>query len=1099
MRPKHALKALVIVLVSFLMLSAAPPPKSATVAPKAALSEPSISPDGAQIAFVSGGDIWTVPVSGGEARILVANPAAESRPLYSPDGKYLAFTSTRTGNGDVYVLNFATGDVSRLTFDDASEPVEGWSPDSRYVYFSSNAHDISGMNDIYRVDVEGGTPMAVSADRYVNEFFSAPAPDGKTVAFSAHGIANSQWWRHGRSHLDESEIWTVSDGPEPKYTKLVDAGAKDLWPMWSADGSILYYMSDRSGAENIWRVAGADKKQVTHFTAGRVLWPSIAHNGRTIVFERNFGIWKLDVASGRASEVPVHLVGVPASAGLQHEKFSDHISELALSPDGKKIVFAVHGELFAASAKEGGDGIRLTHTECRESQVTWAPDSRRIAYISDRDGRDHLYLYDFTRDAESQLTHGTAMDESPRWSPDGKLLAFLRDRSQLVVFNPSDKTETVVASAVQERWPGAGGARMFDWSPDSKWIAFLSYGDRMFRNASVVQVNGGKAQPASFLANVSGGTISWSPDGKYLLMETNQRTENGVVARVDLVLHTPRFREDQFRDLFKEQKPPVIERTSTPEQKPADTTEAPKDSDKSKDSKEAETKPEDKKGPAARPTQVVFDGIRDRLSILPVGVDVDWQTISPDGKWLAVIASTAGEQNIYVYSLDELAKEPPVAKQVTSTPGRKSDVQFTPDSKEIYYLDRGKINSTPLETPKAKPIAVTAEMDVDFSQEKVEAFNEAWRYLQEGFFDSTMNGVNWKAVHDEIEPYAEGARTSDDLRRVIALMIGELNSSHSGIGAPMDERKTSTGRIGVRFDRAEYERTGRLKVSEVVDLGPASITGIKVGDVITAVEGTHIGPHTNFDSLLDYTIGKRITLTVVSPAGSARTVALKPVNLSTEKGLLYRQWVNDRRAYVERVSHGELGYVHMADMSSNALTQLAIDLDAQNFMRKGVIVDVRNNNGGFVNAYALDVLARRPYLNMTFRGFDKAVPARTILGQRSLELPTVLVTNQHSLSDAEDFTEGYRALGLGKVVGEPTAGWIIYTGSVQLIDGSTVRMPHIRVTDHEGKPMEMHPRPVDYQVENPVGESYAGKDSQLDEAVKVLLEQVEGTKTKVAE
>lgn len=1094
---RHAAKALVIVLVSFVVLSAAPP-KTATVQPKPALSEPSISPDGSQIAFVSGGDIWTVPASGGEARLLVANPAAESRPLYSPDGKYLAFTSTRTGNGDVYVLTLATGDLARLTYDDATEPVEGWSPDSHYIYFSSNSHDISGMNDIYRVSVEGGTPMPVTADRYVNEFFSAPSPDGKTVAFSAHGIANGQWWRHGRSHLDESEIWTVTDGAEPKYTKLVDAGAKDLWPMWSADGGTLYFMSDRSGAENIWSLANKQRKQITQFNDGRVLWPSIARNGRTIVFERNFGIWKLDLASGKAFEVPIHLVGAPDSAGVEHEKFTDRISEFALSPDAKKVVFAVHGELFAASAKDGGDGIRLTHTEAHESQVAWSPDSRRVVYVSDRDGLDHIFLYDFGKDAETQLTHDNGNEESPRWSPDGKLLAFLRNRDELVVFNVADKSESVVATAPQGRWPGAREERDFDWSPDSKLLAFLSYGDRMFRNASVVPASGGgKAQPASFLANVSGDTISWSPDGKYLLIETNQRTENGVVARIDLVPHTPSFREDQFRDLFKEQKPPVIERTSAPEQKPAET-EAPKDADKPKDAKEPEVKPEDKKGPAARPTKVVFEGIRDRLSILPVGVDVGWQTISPDGKWLAVIADAAGEQNIYVYSLDELAKEPAVAKQLTATPGRKSDVQFTPDSKEIYYLDRGKINSVTLETPKPKPIAVTAEMDVDFSQEKVEVFNEAWRYLQQGFVDSKMNGANWQAVHDEMEPYAEGARSSDDLRRVIALMIGELNSSHSGVGAPMEERKTSTGRLGLRFDRAEYERSGKLKVSEVVDLGPASVAGIQIGDFLTAVEGTAIGPHTNVDALLDYTIGKRTALTVES-GGATKTVVLKPVNLTTEKGLLYRQWVEGRRAYVERVSHGELGYVHMADMSDRALTQLTIDLDVQNYGRKGVVVDVRNNNGGFVNAYALDVLARRPYLNMTFRGFDKAVPARTILGQRSLELPTVLVTNQHSLSDAEDFTEGYRALGLGKVVGEPTAGWIIYTGGVTLIDGTTVRMPHIRVTDHEGKPMEMHPRPVDFAVENPVGESYTGKDSQLDEAIRVLLEQVEGTKTKVAE
>ena len=152
-------------------------------------------------------------------------------------------------------------------------------------------------------------------------------------------------------------------------------------------------------------------------------------------------------------------------------------------------------------------------------------------------------------------------------------------------------------------------------------------------------------------------------------------------------------------------------------------------------------------------------------------------------------------------------------------------------------------------------------------------------------------------------------------------------------------------------------------------------------------------------------------------------------------------------------------------------------------------MDVRNNNGGFVNAYALDVLARSSYLLMTPRDLPTA-PARSVLGQRSLELPTILVTNQHSLSDAEDFTEGYRTMKLGRVVGEPTSGWIIYTGSQTLVDGSTIRMPGTRITTLDGKTMELNPRPVDVPVTRPVGESLAGKDSQLDVAVRELLKQV---------
>jgi C-terminal processing protease CtpA/Prc len=199
--------------------------------------------------------------------------------------------------------------------------------------------------------------------------------------------------------------------------------------------------------------------------------------------------------------------------------------------------------------------------------------------------------------------------------------------------------------------------------------------------------------------------------------------------------------------------------------------------------------------------------------------------------------------------------------------------------------------------------------------------------------------------------------------------------------------------------------------------------------------------------------------------------------------------VEENREYVAKISGGRLGYVHMIDMSGNSLNQLYIDLDAENHSRDGVVIDVRNNNGGFVNVYAIDVLSRKPYLYMTPRGFETA-PARTMLGQRALEAPTILVTNQHSLSDAEDFTEGYRALKLGKVVGEPTAGWIIYTSNVSLIDGTTIRLPFIKITDGSGKVMEMNPRPVDIPVTRPIGETLTGRDSQLETAVRELLKQL---------
>jgi tricorn protease len=349
-----------------------------------------------------------------------------------------------------------------------------------------------------------------------------------------------------------------------------------------------------------------------------------------------------------------------------------------------------------------------------------------------------------------------------------------------------------------------------------------------------------------------------------------------------------------------------------------------------------------------------------------------------------------------------------------------------------------------------------------------------------------MHGADWNAVRERFAPRVAAARTPDELRRLLNLIVGELNASHLGANAPQDQTRTSTGRIGVRFDREEYERSGRLRVNEVISLSPADVAKIRAGETIVSIDGQSITPTANFDQLLDYKIGKRVAVGVAGADGTRRDVTLQPIRGQDEKALTYRAWVNANRDYVDKISGGRLGYVHMPDMSFTSLERLFVDLDAENRSKEGVLVDVRNNNGGFVNVYAIDVLSRRPYLTMTQRNFPPG-PARSLLGQRSLEKPTVLLTNRHSLSDAEDFSEGYRALGLGKIVGEPTAGWIIYTSSVNLVDGTVFRLPSVRITDAKGLDMEGHPRPVDRFVQRAIGEGYAGKDSQLDAAVKELL------------
>lgn len=1038
------------------------------------LTEPGISPDRKEIAFVSGGDIWSVPAEGGTARLLVSHPATESRPLYSPDGRFLAFGSTRTGGVDIYVLNLETGELRRITYDDALDTPDAWSRDGKWIYFSSTSKDIAGMNDIFRVASAGGTPMQVSADRYTNEFQASPLADG-SIVFAARGIANSQWWRKGRSHIDQSELWQMSG---TQYQELSPRGAKQMWPMTTPDGSRLFFVSDRGGQQNIWvRERSGQTKPLTNFADGRVLWANISNDGKEIVFERNFRIWKLKTEGGQATEVAISLRGAASGPLTERMNLGTQVRDMALSPDGKKVAVIARGEVFAASAKDGGEAARVTSTVAPESYVSWSPDSRKLVYSSERSGSMEIFQYDFSTENETQLTKGSFQDASPIYSPDGKYIAFIRNSRSGYVYDPASKRERELTQFYTDPPPLLGG-KSFAWSPDSKWIAFLTYSPeaRSYTNASIVSIDGGPARPVSFLANSNSGTIAWAPDGSFLLFDSSQRTEDTFVARVDLKLRTPKFREDQFRDLFRQEnpqnpRPPVPSPTPTPQPSPI-----------------ASPSPSPEKADDAKRTEIVFDDIRKRLSYINTGVDGGSPVISPDGKTLAILASSEGQFNVYTLSLDELATDTS-ARQLTSTPGFKSDPQFSADGKDLFYLENGRVNVVNLERREVKPLNLSIDMNVNFADEKVEIFKQGWRYLRDNFYDDKYHGVDWNAVRSTYEPLIAAAKNLDEIRRLMSLMVGELNASHLGVFGNPAVPPTPIGKLGLRFDRSEYENSGHLKITEIIALGPAAVVKtIGVGDYLLSVDGRAVGAGINLDELLENKVGKRTVLYVSSSADgpNRREVIVKPVSTAAEKNLLYRQWVEANRAYVAKISGGRLGYVHLPDMSQNSLNQLYIDLDAENQSKEGVVIDIRNNNGGFVNPYVIDILSRRSYLTMRERGLWN-VPSRSALGQRALERPTILVTNQHSLSDAEDLTEGYRTLKLGKVVGEPTAGWIIYTWNTGLFDGTTIRLPRQLVLGSDGKNMELNPRPVDVPATRPIGETMAGRDSQLDAAVRTLL------------
>jgi len=1026
-------------------------------------AEPGISPDGSEIAFVSGGDIWTVPIGGGTARLLVADGGSASRPLYSPDGKHLAYTSVRAGVGsEITVLGLDGGEAKRLTFDGGGDgnTLDGWSHDSREVYFTSSAHNISYFGDVERVAIAGGTPMSVVSEPYVYSSQAAPSPDGSAIAYKTGGF--TQWWRRGRAHIDESTI-AIKRGS--KFERFSDGGAKDEWPMWEPDGSAIAYVSDRTGTPNLWiKAIGGAKRQITHFTDGRVVFPALSGDGKTIVFERDFGIWKTDLA-GHANPVSIVLRGAPPRPGTEHLTLT-RVAGAVLSPDGKKLAFTAHGQVFAGSSKDASDATRVTTTSGTESMVQWAPDSRRLVYVSDRSGSRNLYLYDFGSQTETRLTDEAASEDFPRFSPDGKTIVFFRNGRELRLLDLAAKSTRLLLQGELSRAP-FGDSDDVAFSSDGAWLAVTESGPKGFTTVHVVRAGGGSEHQISFLANGSAGSVAWSPDGTRLYYATSQRTEDGSLAQIDLIPRAPKFREDQFRELFTEipsRTAPAAPRASAaPSPVPSPTAAAKKE------------------------TRIVFEGIRDRLSLLPTGLDVRAARVSPDGKTLLLNAAAAGQANLYTYSIDDLAKEQPVARQLTATPGQKTGAQWAPDGNTIYYQEGGRIFSVAVNGgggPHGVP--ALAELDVTFATEKREVFAQAWRSLDEWFYDAQFHGTDWRAVRNTYAPRVEGAQSSSELRRILSLMVGELNASHLGVSAPPAPRP-DVADLGAEFDPASYASSHRLVLRGVVPLGPLALAGgINVGDELLAVDGTAIDEHTNLGELIANHVGKRTVLTIASHGDRAtkHDIAVQPANHGAVKQLRYRAWVDGRRAYVAKASGGRLGYVHLEDMSSGSLEQLYVDLDTDNQTKTGVVIDVRNNTGGFVDPYVIDVFNRRDYINFASR-LNKTGPERPSLGQRTLDLPTVLVTNEHSLSDAENLSEGYRRSHLGKIVGTSTAGWIIFTSATQLIDGSTLRLPAYRVTTLDGLTMERHPRPVDVRVDRVLGET--GGDRQLDAAVRELM------------
>ncbi len=1051
-------------------MNGAPPVSS----PQALLRQPALDPDGRQLAFVAAGDVWLVAIHGGTAERLTAHPARHYRPRFSPDGRQLLFAAGRDGAGDLYLFDLDGGPPRQITFQDEPCYPEDWASDGEAVFFSC---DIEQMGQaIYRVSICGGTPAPIYLEPYEQLDQAAISPDGQMLAFVNR---RERWWRRGPHPFSPNAIWLGPTRPDyqalrelagPFGERFTYAG-KLGWPLWSPDGQGLYVVCDCDGHENLWYIPLYDgtPRQITFFRDGRLLFPTIARRSGTIVCERGDGqLWQIDPTSGEAAPIPIRVRIDTKRTPVQIEHWSSGFSEVRLSPDGKKVALVARGDVFADFADKEtdrelrqGPAFRITNTPAREWSITWTPDSRNLIYLSDRNGEVDLFSYDFETGTEVQLTHDGFPKLLPRIAPDGKAIAYIRNRMAIDVLAAIGEQPRELCRA---RFTVAAD---LCWSPDSRYLAFIAQDDRLFSNVYIVPTTGGEPRQITFLSNLGGGDLSWSPDGSFIIFTTEQYRLEAQIARVDLRPPQPIFRETAFERLFKK----------VNEEKTIDNAGDQADS-------------------AARATNpvsvsIVYEGIERRLRLLtPPQMNATAGPISPNGKDLLFLASVAGKADVWTLPLDEpRADQPP--RQLTANAARKGWLQFAPDGRSFYYLEDGQLVSRRFPGGnEPNRLTLRAEVEVDFHRAKEQIFTEAWRELRDSFYDPTFRGQDWQTVRERFAPLIRAAQTTEELHTLINLMAGELRASHLGSG--FYGWSSEDGFIGVLFAVEPLLHEGRLIVERILPDGPAALADEppRPGEELVAVDGVRLNATVSLQKLLLRSSGRRVRLALRAHDSSEREIIVRPVPATAYQRLRYRDWVVTNERYVHQISNGRLGYVHIEEMSYDAYQQFLVDLDAETHNKAGVVIDVRYNSGGYTATFVLDVLMRRSALRSGFRDLG-VTDASHLAGNRVLDRPTILVTNERSASNTEMLSESYRRLRLGKVVGRPTAGAVIWTYRIQLLDGAWLSLPRFYVVTPEGEELEGRGRPVDIEVRRPLGEWASGRDCQLEAAVQTLLKVVQ--------
>ncbi|MFV1968147.1 MAG: S41 family peptidase [Pirellulaceae bacterium] len=1049
-----------------------------------------------QIVFTYAGDLWMAKTNGGLARRLTAHAGMELFAKFSPDGEWLAFTGQYDGDEQVYVMPAQGGVPRQLSFYPARGPlpdrwgydsqVYGWTPDGKRILFRSlrDGWSLAGGR-LYTVAVDGGLPEPLPMPQAGAGDF---AEDGRRLVYSPLFRDFRTWKRYEGGWAQDLYIFDTKSHRQHRITEHVRT---DRDPMWI--GQRIYFASDRSGTLNLYEVDLASKevRPLTKSKTFDVRWPSKGEDGQ-IVFEMGGVLSVLDTKTGVARPVKIEVPTDGLAMRPRRESVADMICGFGLSPQGERVLFTARGDLFTAPVEKGSTRNLTATSNAHDKAASWSPDGRNIAFLSDLDGEEELYLVDALGKQEpAPLTDGgTAMRYSPRWSPDGERIAFGDKAGKLFVVTVDDKKISEVADEK------SGRVKDYDWSPCSGFLAFS------------LQSNNGNAAlhiwsvAEDRLRKVTGDDFSefsptWGAGGKYLFYFSDRDFApqlgsfewNYVVDRETGIFALALQKDTPHPFPPESDEAEVTDATKTPEKKPAEGDTAQKNEDKDK--------PADQEKEF---TKIHFSGLAQRSARLPIPAD-NYRGLSAVKDHLLYVRTGASyygrasdiQPELFIFSLK--------TRKATSLAEKVAGYAVSASGNKILVRQAGSfvvMDATP-QGKNAKKTVSTAGLvaDIDPRQEWRQVFHEVWRRFRDFFYVENMHGYDWEALRDQYEPLLEHVGHRSDLSYVIGEMIAELNVGHAynAGGDFVQPERPSVALPGARFalDRASQ----RYRIRKIFAghneepnyRSPLTEIGVNVneGDFVLAIDGQNLTAKENPYRLLWHKADRVVTLTVNSKptAEGARELLFQPI--TSESDLIYLDWVLKNRRKVADATKGRVGYIHLPNMGSDGIREFNKWFYSQ-LRKDGLIIDVRGNGGGNVSQMLINRL-RRTLLATGFSRNDERVRTypRTLFHGH-----LVCLLDENSASDGDIFPAMFREAGLGPLIGKRSWGGVIgITNHGQLIDGGSVNVPEYGFASKEGKwILEGHGVDPDIIVENAPQSVIRGKDPQLERGIKEILDRI---------